>query len=299
MCNVYCTIKNSYTRVVNIVNTFILWFVIIGKAFGVVAVPTPTPIVVIPTLTPIVTPTLTPTPTPGIFLPPINPGERVARVPILLYHYISENPNKDDKARDGLSTPPYIFKEQLETLKSAGYTTITLDELAAFFEGKFSLPVKPIILTFDDGYIDFYLNAFPILASAGMKGVTFIITGFIGGGAYMNWSQIEEIARSPYVVIAAHSIHHYVLTKSNESILKTELEESKRILEQHVGYPINWMAYPYGTFDERVVSAAKEAGYVGATTTMPGAYQYKSHLLYVPRYRVGKRNGTDLLHFIE
>lgn len=285
------------------VNMFFLWLVVIGKALGLVVVPTPTPVVVIPPLTPTVIPTLiptlTPTPTPGIFLPPINPGERVARVPILLYHYISNNPNKDDKARDGLSTPPVIFKEQVETLKRAGYTTITFDELAAFFDGKSSLPPKPIILTFDDGYIDFYLNAYPILAGASMKGVVFIPTGLIGGGAYMTWSQVEEIARSPYVLVAAHSVHHYMLTKSNELLLKSELVESKRILEQHAGYPVNWMAYPYGTFDERVVAAVKSAGYVGAATTMPGAYQYKSRLFYIPRYRVGKRTGMDLLHLIE
>lgn len=185
---------------------------------------------------------LTPSPTPGIVLPPIAPNERTARVPILLYHYMSENPNKDDIARDGLFTPPSIFKSQLETLKSAGYTTITFDELAAFFDGKSSLPSKPVILTFDDGYRDFYLNAYPILVSSGMKGIAFISTGLIGGGAYMTWSQVEEIARSPFVVVGAHSVHHYVLTKSNPNILKNELEESKKILEAHARYPVNWMA---------------------------------------------------------
>ncbi|MDP1721862.1 MAG: polysaccharide deacetylase family protein [Candidatus Gottesmanbacteria bacterium] len=240
-----------------------------------------------------------PSPTPGIVLPPIAPNERSVRVPILLYHYISDNPNKDDKARDGLSTPPSIFKSQLDTLKSAGYTTVTFDELAAFFDGTSSLPSKPVILTFDDGYSDFYFNAYPILAGAGMKGVAFISTGLIGGGAYMTWSQVEEIARSPFVVVAAHSMHHYVLTKSNTAILKNELEESKKILQQHAPYPINWMAYPYGSFDERVVLAVRDAGYVGAATTMPGTYQYKSRLFHMPRLRAGRRTGEGLLRLIE
>lgn len=245
------------------------------------------------------TQTLTPTPTPGIVLPPIVPGERAARVPVLLYHYIGENPNKDDTVRNGLSTSPSIFKAQLETLKAAGYTTITFDELAAFFDGKSLLPNKPIILTFDDGYVDFYLNAYPILAGSGMKGVVFIPTGLIGGRAYMNWSQVEEIARSPFVIVAAHSIHHYALPKMAYDSMVNEIVESKKILEQHVGYPVNWMAYPYGSFDERVVTAVRKAGYIGAATTMLGMYQYKSRLYHIPRYRAGKRSGQSLLQLLE
>lgn len=243
---------------------------------------------------------LMPSPTPtGIVLPAILPNERVARVPVLLYHYISENPTKDDTARNGLSTPPAIFKAQLETLKAAGFVTITFDELAAFFDGKTTLPSKPIILTFDDGYVDFYLNAYPILAGSGMKGVVFIPTGLIGGRAYMNWSQVEEIARSPLVTVAAHSIHHYALPKVAFDTMVNEIVESKKILEQHVGYPVNWMAYPYGSFDERVVAAVRKAGYIGAATTLPGVYQYKSRFFYVPRYRAGKRSGQSLLQLLE
>lgn len=319
MCNVYYTInpllcafpRSSYNERMKAAHWLLVGLLGFGVAIGLVGYGMVSTIgrseymspiasvssILQPTNTP--TPMLTPTPTPVVVLPPIIPGERAARVPILLYHYISDNPNKDDKARDGLSTPPTIFKEQLNTLKNSGYTTVTLDELAAFFDGKSSLPTKPIMLTFDDGYIDFYLNAYPILAGASMKGVVFIPTGLIGGGAYMSWSQVEEIARSPYVVVAAHSVHHYMLTKSNEVLLKSELVESKRILEQHAGYPINWMAYPYGTFDERVVAAVKAAGYVGAATTMPGAYQYKSRLYHIPRYRAGKRSGQSLLQLIE
>ncbi len=242
-------------------------------------------------------PTLTPTP--GIVLPPIHPNERSVRVPVLLYHYVSDNPNKEDRARDGLSTPPDTFKAQLATLKAAGYSTITFDELAAFFDGTSTLPSKPVILTFDDGYSDFYFNAYPILAASGMKGIAFISTGLIGGDAYMTWSQVEEIARSPAVVVGAHSVHHYVLTKSSSEVLKSELEVSKQKLEQHAGYPVNWVAYPYGTFDDRVVSAARSAGYVGAVTTLPGSSQYKSRLYHIPRFRAGRRVGEDLLRLIE
>ncbi len=242
---------------------------------------------------------VTVTPTPDLGIPPILSGEKGIKVPILLYHYISSNPNKDDKTRTGLSTIPSNFEAQLQLLTLQGYTTITLDELAATFGGGALLPSKPVILTFDDGYEDFYTNAYPLLSKYHMKGIAFIPTGLMGGGNYMTWRQIEEMSKSSYVVFGAHSIHHYALSKVNQQILEQEVTESKRILEQHVGYPINWMAYPYGSFNENVVGAAKKAGYIGSVTTIPGSMQYRSRFFYMPRFRAGNRLGADFLKLLQ
>lgn len=257
-----------------------------GRSFTELLQPTATPI---PTLTP------KPTPTPKPLVPPLIPGERGIKVPVLLYHYISVNPNAADVMRNGLSTSPDILDQQLATLKSHGFTTITFDELAAAFSRKAALPPKPIILTFDDGYNDFYYNAYPILAKYQMKGIAFIPTGLIGGGSYMTWGQIEELAKSPYVVFGAHSIHHYNLPGVSPSVLRSEITESKRILEKHIGYVVNWMAYPYGGFNDAVVTEAKNAGYIGGITTMPGSWQYQSRFFYIPRYRAGNLLGDVFL----
>ena len=252
----------------------------------------------LPTVSPTPTSTPTPTPTPKPLVPDLVPGERGMKVPVLLYHYISANSNAADVMRNGLSTPPDILDTQLQTLKSHGFTTITFDELAAAFAGKTTLPSKPIILTFDDGYIDFYYNAHPLLIKYQMKGVAFIPTGLIGGGSYMTWGQIEELAKSPYVVFGAHSIHHYYLPKSLPQVLHAEVAESKHVLEQHVGYVVNWFAYPYGAFNDAVISEVKQAGFIGATTTIPGAWQYQSRFFYIPRYRAGTRVGESLLKLV-
>lgn len=243
--------------------------------------------------------TATPTPTPkGISLPPLIPGERGIKVPVLLYHYISDNPNKDDKVRTGLSTPPSVFESQLQLLAANGNTTITFDQLAAILAGTMPLPTKPVILTFDDGYMDFYTQAFPLLRKYNMKAVAFIPTGLIGGGAYMTWDQIEEISKTSLVVFGAHSVHHYSLPQVREEVLRNEVEESKQVLEKHVGYTINWFAYPYGIFNERVVEEVRHAGFIGAVTTLPGAWQYQSRFLYIPRYRVGTKLGKDFLFLV-
>ncbi|MBI3576667.1 polysaccharide deacetylase family protein [Candidatus Gottesmanbacteria bacterium] len=249
----------------------------------------------------------TPQPTPKqpatasaqLMLPPVVVGERAYAVPILLYHYISVNANKDDKTRTTLSTPPVIFEQQLQLLQSHGFATITLDELAAALDGKITLPAKSVMLTFDDGYADFYANAVPLLRKYGMRGIAFIPTGLIGGGNYMTWGQIEELAKTPNVIFAAHSIHHWALTNVSAKVLQQEVSESKRVLEGHVGYRVNWFAYPYGVFNDAVVAAVRNAGFVGSATTLSGSWQYQSRLFYIPRYRAGTRTGASFLKLVE
>ncbi len=248
-----------------------------------------------PTLTP--TPTTTPTPTPGAYVPPTLPNERAMKVPILLYHYVSVA-NKDDVQRNGLSTPPGVLDQQLALLSTNGFTTISLDEMAAAFSGQITMPQKPVILSFDDGYADFYTNAVPLLRKYNMKAMAFIPTGLIGGGSYMTWGQIEELSKSANVTFGAHTIHHVFLPKSLPSVSTTEILESKDILEKHVGYRVNWFAYPYGAFNEQVVSEVKSAGFIGSVTTLPGVWQYQSRFFYVPRYRAGTRLGGGLLKLV-
>jgi peptidoglycan/xylan/chitin deacetylase (PgdA/CDA1 family) len=250
-------------------------------------------------ITPTVMVTVAPSPAPiptDTTIP--SPTDRGIHVPILLWHYISENPNKSDIARDGLSTAPAIFEQQLQTLKSNGFTPISFDELAAGFNGA-QLPPKPVILTFDDGYEDFYLNAYPLLTKYQMKGTEFIPTGLIGGGLFMTWGQIEEMSHSPYVTFESHSIHHYYMTKISFAAIVQEAKESKQILESHIGYTVNWFCYPYGAFNNQVVAEVKQAGYIGGITTMQGSWQYQSRFFSIPRYRAGTRTGESLLSLVK
>lgn len=101
-----------------------------------------------------------------IFLILIAPETVLAaniRVPILMYHFIADNPNPKDTGRNYLSVSPQKFEAQMDYLAKNGYTPISLDTLYGIFNKQTNAPLKPIILTFDDGYIDFYTNAYPIL----------------------------------------------------------------------------------------------------------------------------------------
>lgn len=192
------------------------------------------------------------------------------RVPILTYHYIAGNPNLNDYQRDALSVPPDKFEAQMRYLSQNGYTPITLDTLYGIFNGQASVPGKPIVLTFDDGYIDFYTIAFPILRRFNFHAVSFIPTGLIGGSYYMNWNQIKEIVSSGLVNFEGHSVTHANLAALSWNAALKQLVDSKNILQSKTGYPVNFVAYPFGSTNGTVQALVQKAGYAGGVGTWYG-----------------------------
>ncbi len=225
---------------------------------------------------------------------PIHSGNTL-RVPVLMYHYIGLNPNPSDKARDSLSVSPEKFEEQLKYLKDNGYHTTSLDTLYAALTRNASLPDKTVILTFDDGYIDFYVNAYPILKKYGFSATIFIPTGLIGQPAYLSWSQIKEMYSSGLINYGAHSVNHYHLPSlSSEKVLE-EITQSKETLSNNLGIPINFLAYPYGSVDLNVIDQTKKAGFIGAVGTWPDKTQSEGTVYNMPRLRIG--GGISLENF--
>lgn len=205
-------------------------------------------------------------------------------VPILTYHYIGNNPNPADRQRDSLSVSPDKFQGQMEYLSNNGYTPISLDTLYAIFNKQVSAPNKPIVLTFDDGYIDFYTTAFPILRRFNFHAVSFISTGLIGGGYYMNWDQIKEIQSSGLITFENHTVTHpNLVSLSNTAVLK-QMQDSKKAIESQTGYPVNFIAYPYGVSNASVQQAGRAAGFVGGLGTWYGRASSGSYNM--PRIKV-------------
>lgn len=213
-------------------------------------------------------------------------------VPILMYHYIRINPNPNDKVGFNLSVTPENFSQQMGYLVSRGYHTISLDELGAHLLYDAKLPDKPIVITLDDGYSDSYTTALPILKSYGVKAVSFITTGFVGGPNYLTWQQIDEMKGSSVFTFASHAVTHPALTYLTQDRITHEIVESKKTLQSHVGYPINWFAYPYGNVNPSVLKIVQQAGYVGAFGTNRGTYHSRNAMLTLPRIRIG---GSDTL----
>lgn len=224
------------------------------------------------------------------------PGNSL-KVPILMYHYIGNNPDPKDRARDSLSVTPDRFHAQMQYLKDNGYNTISLDTMYAALKKITPLPDKPVILTFDDGYVDFYYNAYPLLRAMGFSATVFIPTGLVGDKPYLNWQQIKEMHSSGMVNFGAHTVSHAHLPALPADEAFKELTDSKKRLQDELGAPINFMAYPSGSSSNFIIELTKRAGYVGAVSTWPGTIQSEGTIYSMPRMRVS--GFIDLKDFIE
>ncbi len=205
-------------------------------------------------------------------------------VPILIFHY----------------TPP-DFDAQLSNLSTKGYTTVSMDNLSDHMRFGRPLPPKPVVITFDDGYKN-QLNALEILKRHNMRATYYIITSgdasrwCIGAGRkydqnpscgddYMNWDDISRLDRSGSIEIAAHTVDHLALPKYSLQVQQFQIGESKRVLEQKLGHPINHFAYPYGSFNANSVNLVKSAGFLTAVTTMPGSHHDLGSIYTLTRER--------------
>ena len=219
--------------------------------------------------------------------------------PVLVYHYVEIVTDEKDTIRKSLNTPPYLFIKQIETLKNAGYTFITASELIDILDGKIKLIQKPVLITFDDGYRDFYTDVFPILKKYNIKATVYIVSGFLDKPNYMFTWQLKQIARSSLVEIGAHTVHHYSLKGLPSTLTKYEIEESKKNLEEIISTPVVSFAYPDGSFDEQTIKIVKESGFKSAVTTMHGFETNKENKYSIYRIHPGDKIGDYLINFLE
>ncbi|MEP7187610.1 MAG: polysaccharide deacetylase family protein [Roseiflexaceae bacterium] len=218
-------------------------------------------------------------------------------VPILMYHYISANPDwPNDPLRTRLSVPPRQFAAQLAYLLRAGYTTITLDDLVAALHGETTLPIKPVILTFDDGYADFYTNAYPLLQQYHDRATIYIISQRVATPGYLDWDQLRSLAASPLITIGAHTRTHPMLTTLSAEQQWDELAGSKSDLEAALGVSVQHLAYPSGNYNAVTLQQVEQIGFTTAVTTRVGQLHSASQVLLLKRVRVN--GGTGIADFI-
>lgn len=196
--------------------------------------------------------------------PEISDRAKLAHVPVIMYHDIL--PQK----QVFFDVTPTEFEEHLKLIQKQGLTPISLDQLVNHLQTGMPLPAKPILLTFDDGYSGHYQYVFPLLKKYGYPGMFSIYTQKIGqtaGRPGVTWAQVKEMAKDPLITIVAHSVNHPSdLRELPDDQLRTEIFESKRILETELGNPIHYFTYPTGFYDERVTKLVTEAGYKAALT---------------------------------
>lgn len=210
------------------------------------------------------------------------------RVPVLMYHEIADIAATTSR----LAVAPDVFADQLAYLRDAGFNTLTAGELAAILgDGVGALPERPVVLTFDDGYADFYSHGLPLLKQNGFTGTIFMTTGWIDqeGEAkrMLNWRELTEVEQSG-IEIGAHTIRHPQLDQLPEKLVRDELYVSKSALEDHLGRAVPGLAYPFGYSNPMVRQVAGELGYdyayaVGNAITTKGKDKFTFPRLTVRR----------------
>lgn len=219
-------------------------------------------------------------------------------VPVLMYHHVRDiKPWHNPKERLYTVTPS-VFEKQMEAIKSAGYNTITPDELAdALEDPKKSLPEKPVLLTFDDGHREHYSIAYPILRRLDLKATFFIITLSNTLNGYMKDAVIEEVADSGLITIGSHTRRHSALTRLGNDARKDEIYASKIDLEDLIKRPVTSIAYPYGYQSEVIQKESENAGYrLGFGIGAGAVHTYKNR--YNLR-RIQINQTTNILNALE
>jgi peptidoglycan/xylan/chitin deacetylase (PgdA/CDA1 family) len=200
-----------------------------------------------------------------------NPTE--FSIPILMYHSISPTASRQFRQ---FAVPPDQLEEHLRYMRENGYESMTVTGLMeALRQPQASLPVRSLVLTFDDGLEDFFTAAFPLLVKYAMVATLYIVTGYVGGRArwlartgegdrkMLNWSQIAEINRAG-MEIGAHTTTHPMLDSIPLADARREICESKHELEDRLGERVLSFAYPFGSYDGAVCKLVEEAGYDSA-----------------------------------
>lgn len=171
-------------------------------------------------------------------------------IPVFMYHCVADEPRYGD---ENLYVRPAQLEEEFEFLSSNGYTTLFAEE----YEEAYGVH-KPVILTFDDGYEDNYLELFPLLKKYNLKATIFVVAADVGHDDYLKDYQIKEMVKSGLVSIQSHTQNHTVLSDIDSESIDREFRASCAELAKITGKNVTALSYPGGYFDDEVIRIAKK-----------------------------------------
>lgn len=236
----------------------------------------------------------------------INQHYPINGIPILLYHRIG---TENDCKQPVSCTLIDEFDKEINYLKKNNYYFINIEELMNYINGKIILPNKSVLITFDDGYKNNYIYAFPIIKKYHAKATIFINTNFIGrkvplrvGGNifnevlqdkadvfyyFLSWDEIKEMYKEG-IDFQPHGHSHSDLTKIGEKDIIKEICKSKEILEKTLRKKIYFFSYPFGRYNKKVISLLQKQKFKASFALKSGIAKSKVDLWTLPRTEIGK-----------
>ena len=226
-------------------------------------------------------------------------------IPVLMYHHI--NPHRGDM----VTVTPEVFEEQMKYLYESGHKTLKIDELLSYITGGLILKEKAVVVTFDDGWLDNYIYAGPVLKKYKINASIFIVTDRIERASEntikipsiipthreskalikqgeeqkvaLNWRLIEEMAESGLIDFYSHTKRHRKCDMLSENELLEELSGSKNVIEERLGKPCPYLCWPYGKYNSITIEIAKNVGYNALFTTHHGVVKVGSDPFTIKR----------------
>ncbi len=180
-------------------------------------------------------------------------------MPVLLYHHVG------DQGKNQYWISVEVFRAQMELLKKEGYQAVTVSQVADVIRNGGTFPEKPVAITFDDGYLDTYENAFPILNELGFPATVYIITSTLGTDksyGYLQDDALKALIAAGWE-IGSHSVTHNNLNKTKLGA-GNEMKQSKETLETRLGIKVRSFSYPFGIANQSIKDLAAEMGYDSA-----------------------------------
>lgn len=226
------------------------------------------------------------------------------RIKVLMYHRVIDD--KEAYCKHWTCVHVREFRRQLEFLDRLGFTAITFEDYRLYLAGELNLPRKPVVLTFDGGFMDTYENAFPLLQEYGMRAVVFTIgnrqikTNVCGQALGMPVGPLMESQHliemySAGLEIGAHSVNYAPLNKLSDEKAWEEISRSRMLLEILLNAPVRSFAYPYGLMSQAIKRMVKDAGYSHACSISTGPAAFCADPYEIRRIAI--KDTTSLVSF--
>jgi peptidoglycan/xylan/chitin deacetylase (PgdA/CDA1 family) len=248
-------------------------------------------------------------------------------VPILMYHSISEDAEQGKHPYYRTATSPKTFAEHMQYLRKNNFHSVTPGQACIELREASSVKAerskakrskaeksqagKPVVITFDDGFLDFYTEAFPVLRKYGLTATMYLPTAFIAdsrdrsqesgfkGKPCMSWTEIRELAGHG-ISFGSHTVNHPKLYGLDRQVIQQELSDSKAAIEDKLGTAANSFAYPYSfpeadrRFKEDFRKTLTEAGYTDGVCTTVGLARTNSDPFFLPRLPINSCDDEPL-----